>query len=75
MNEGQYGFLESEEAASLLEKHRRYVVEQYLEYGLVMLRRYKEQGKTLDDVIEQAKVVLWYLKNERTVQISEELGL
>ena len=75
MDESQYGFLELEEASSFLEKHRRDVVENYLEYHLVMLQRLREQGKTLDDVIEQMKLILWCMKNERMHKISEEIGL
>jgi hypothetical protein len=74
MEEGTYGNLECVEATSLLEQHRRDVVEQYLEYGIVMLNRFRNQGKTIEDVIESAKLALWYVKNERMQRISEELG-
>jgi len=70
-----YGILEIKEVDPNLEKHRKDVLERYLEYGLVSLQKAKSQGKTLDDVIEQLKTVLWYIKNERMQQINDELGL
>jgi hypothetical protein len=73
--EKTYGILDIREADPKLEKHRKDVLEKYLEYGLVSLREAKEAGKTLDDVINQMKTVLWYVKNERTQQINNELGL
>jgi len=57
------------------EKHRKDVLEKYLEFGLVSLKNLKTQGKTLDDVIEQMKTVLWYVKNERMQQMQNEFGL
>jgi hypothetical protein len=63
------------EADPQLEKHRKDVLEKYLEYGIVSLRKFKEEGKNLDDVIEQMKTVLWYVKNQRMQQIHNELGL
>jgi len=73
--EKTYGILDIREADTQLEKHRKDVLEKYLEYGLVSLRTAKEAGKTLDDVIDQMKTVLWYVKNERMQQINHELGL
>jgi len=70
-----FGILDIREADPQLEKHRKDVLEKYLEFGLVSLGRQREQGKTLDDVIEQMKTVLWYVKNERMQQIQNELGL
>lgn len=75
MEEESYSILDSKEMEAFLEKHRKDVLERYLEFGLVMLRRLRDQGKTLDDVIEQAKCALWYVKNERMQQISDELGV
>jgi hypothetical protein len=46
-----------------------------MEYHLVLLQQLRENGKTLDDVIDQMKTVLWYVKNERMRQINNELGL
>jgi len=70
-----YSILDIREADPQLEKHRKDVLEKYLEYGLVILQKFKDQGKTLDEVIEQMKTVLWYVKNERMQQINSELGL
>jgi hypothetical protein len=70
-----YGILDMREADPQLEKHRKDVLEKYLEYGLVSLQKFKDEGKTLDDVIEHMKTVLWYVKNERMQQIHSELGL
>lgn len=70
-----YGILDIREADPQLEKHRKDVLEKYLEYGIVSLQNTKNQGKTLDDVIEQMKTVLWYVKNERMRQIDNEFGV
>ena len=70
-----YSILDIREADPQLEKHRKDVLEKYLEYGLVILKKFKDQGNTLDDVIEQMKTVLWYVKNERMQQINNEFGL
>jgi hypothetical protein len=70
-----YSILGIREADPMLENHRKDVLEKYLEYGLVVLWRFNEQGKTLEDVIEQTKLVLWYVKNEMMQQINNELGL
>ncbi|MBE3136659.1 MAG: hypothetical protein IMZ43_04590 [Thermoplasmata archaeon] len=70
-----YSILDIREVDPQLERHRKDVLEKYLEYGIVLLRKFRDQGKTLDDVIEQMKTVLWYVKNERMQQINNELGL
>jgi hypothetical protein len=70
-----YGILDIREADPQLEKHRKDVLEKYLEYEIVLLRECNEQGKSLEDVIEQMKTVLWYVKNERMQQIENEFGL
>lgn len=69
-----YDILDVCEADPQLEKHRKDVIEKYLEYEYVSLRNAKEQGKTLDDVIDEMKTVLWLIKNERMQQIHDELG-
>jgi len=69
-----YGILDIHEADPHLEKHRKEVIEKYLEYEFVSLRNAKEQGKTLDDVIDELKNVLWFVKNERMQQMNNELG-
>ena len=70
-----YSILDMREVDPQLEKHRKDVLEKYLEYGLVSMQKVRSQGKNLDDVIEQMKTVLWYVKNERMQQINNELGL
>jgi len=76
MNEKEtYGILDIREADPQLEKHRKDVLEKYLEFGLVSMQRVRDQGKTLDEVIEQMKTVLWYVKNERMQQIQNEFGM
>ncbi|MBN1860458.1 MAG: hypothetical protein JW840_03235 [Candidatus Thermoplasmatota archaeon] len=69
-----YGILDMREVDPVLEKHRKDVVEKYLEYEIVLLQKERVEGKTLDDVIEQMKTILWYVKNERMQQISNEFG-
>jgi hypothetical protein len=70
-----YSILDIREADPQLEKHRKDVIEKYLEYGFMSLRKAKEQGKNLDDVIDEMKTVLWFVKNERMQQVNSELGL
>ena len=70
-----YSILDIREVDPQLEKHRKDVLEKYLEYELVFLKNAQAQGKNLEDVIEQLKTVLWYVKNERMQQINNELGL
>jgi hypothetical protein len=69
-----YSILDVREADPQLEKHRKDVIEKYLEYEFVSLRNAKEQGKTLDDVIDELKTVLWFVKNEKMQQMNNELG-
>jgi len=70
-----YSIFDIREADPQLEKHRKDVLEKYLEYEFVLLKSYNEQGKTLDDVIDQMKTILWFVKNERMQHISNEFGL
>ena len=70
-----YSIFDIKEAEPQLEKHRKDVLEKYLEYEYVLLKSFNDQGKTLDDVIEQMKTILWYVKNERIQHISNEFGL
>ena len=69
-----YGILDTREADPQLEKHRKDVIEKYLEYEFVSLRNAKDQGKTLDDVFDELKTVLWFVKNERMQQMNNEFG-
>jgi hypothetical protein len=76
MNDGKtYSIKDVQESDPRLEKYRKDVLEKYLEYGLVALQKAQSEGKTIEDVIDQAKTVLWYVKNERMQQIQDELGL
>jgi len=70
-----YSIFDIREADPQLEKHRKDVLEKYLEYEFVLLKSFNDSGKTLDDVIDQMKTVLWYVKNERMQHISNEFGL
>ncbi|MCK5260839.1 MAG: hypothetical protein KAJ44_01510 [Thermoplasmatales archaeon] len=70
-----YSIMDFKEADPQLEKHRRDVLEKYIEYELVLMHEFRDQGKTLDDFIEHIKTTLWYVKNQRAQQIKEELGM
>jgi hypothetical protein len=70
-----YGILDIREVDPQLEKHRKDVLEKYLEFELVFMMKLRDQGKNLDDLIDQMKTSLWYVKNERMQQIRSELGL
>ena len=70
-----YSIMDIREADSRLEKHRKDILEKYIEYGIVLMHEFKDQGKSLDDVIEHMKTILWYVKNQRVQQIKEELGM
>lgn len=70
-----YGILDIREVDPQLEKHRKDILEKYLEYGIVSFQKSRDQGKTLDDVIEQMKTILWYVKNERMQKITNEFGI
>jgi len=72
--EETYSILDIREIDPMLEKHRKDVLEKYLEYELVLLHEFKNQGKNLDDLIEYLKTTLWYIKNQRAQQIQNELG-
>ena len=70
-----YSIMDIREADSQLEKHRKDVIEKYIEYELVLMHEFKDQGKSLDDAIEHMKTTLWNIKNQRAEQIKEELGM
>jgi hypothetical protein len=72
--EESYSILDIKEFDPKLEKHRKDVLEKYIEYELVLLHEFKEQGKNLNDLIEYLKTTLWYIKNQRAQQIQNELG-
>jgi hypothetical protein len=71
--EGSYCVMDNKEADPQLEKHRKDVIEKYIEYEIALMQNFKEQGKSLDDYIEHMKTILWNIKNERAKQIKKEL--
>lgn len=73
--EESYSILSIKEADPILEKYRKDVIEKYIEYELVLMHEFKEQGKNLNDVIEHLKTTLWYVKNKRAEKIKNELGV
>ena len=73
--EESYSIMDIKEVDPVLEKYRKDVIEKYIEYEIVLMKEFKEQGKNLDDVIDHLKTTLWYVKNQRAQQIKEELGL
>ena len=73
--EESYSIMDIKEADPLLEKHRKEVIEKYLEYEIVLMHEFRDEGKNLDDVIEHMKITLWYVKNQRAQQIKNEIGL
>ena len=59
MNEKEsYNILDLKEADPILEKHRRDVIEKYMEYEIVLMHEFKEKGKNLDDYLEHIKTTL-----------------
>ena len=73
--EESYSIMDFKEIDPQLEKHRKDVIEKYIEYEIVLMQEFKDQGKNLDDVIEHMKTTLWYVKNQRAQQIKNELGM
>jgi len=73
--EESYSIMDFKEIDPQLEKHRKDVIEKYIEYEIVLMQEFKDQGKSLDDVIEHVKTILWYVKNQRAQQIKNELGM
>ena len=73
--EESYSIVDIKEVDPQLEKHRKDVIEKYIEYEIVLMQEFRDQGRTLDDFIEQMKTALWYVKNQRAQQIKNELGI
>ncbi|UCH71412.1 MAG: hypothetical protein JSW62_03165 [Thermoplasmatales archaeon] len=73
--EESYSIMDIKEVDPILEKYRKEVIEKYLEYEIVLLHEFRDEGKNLDDVIEHMKIALWYVKNQRAEQIKNKLGL
>jgi hypothetical protein len=73
--EESYSIMDIKEVDPILEKYRKDVIEKYLEYEIVLLHEFRDEGKNLDDFIEHMKIALWYVKNQRAKQIKNEIGL
>ena len=73
--EKSYSIMDIKEADPQLEKHRKEVIEKYIEYQIVIMQDFKEQGKSFNDYIEHMKTILWNVKNQRAQQIEKELGI
>ena len=67
--------MEIKEADPKLEKHRKEVIEKYIEYELAIMLDFKEKGKSLSDYIEYLKTILWYIKDQRAHLMNEEFGI
>ena len=76
MNEKEsYSILDFKEADPILEKHRKDVIEKFMEYEIVLMHEFKDKGKNLDDYLEHIKTTLWFVKDQRAHKINEELKL
>jgi len=73
--EKSYGIMDIIEADPQLEKHRKDVIEKYLEYEIALMHDFNEKGKSFGDYIEHIKTTLWYVKDQRAQQIKKELGM
>ena len=67
--------MDIKEADPQLEKHRKEVIEKYIEYEIALMKGFKEQGKSIDVYIDHLKTTLWYIKEQRAQQIKNELGV
>lgn len=74
-DEKSYGILDIKEADPSLEKHRKEVIEKYIEFEIVYMQDFKDQGKSFNDYIDHVKTILWYVKDQRAHQIKKELGV
>ena len=75
IDEETYSIIDIKEADPQLEKHRKEVIEKYIEYEIAFMQDFKEQGKSIDDYIEHMKTTLWYVKDQRAQQMKKELGV
>lgn len=73
--EESYSIMDFKEADPQLEKHRKEVIEKYIEYEITTMQDFQEKGKSLGDYIEHLKTILWYIKDQRAHQIKKELGV
>jgi hypothetical protein len=53
--EESYDILDFKEADPVLKKHRKDVIEKFMEYELVVLHDFKDEGKHLDDYNDYVK--------------------
>jgi len=67
-------FLEDIEENPLLEKYRKQVLMKYIEYNIILVQRYIDERKTLSDLLDFAKDVLWFTKNKQVEEIEQEIG-
>ena len=71
--EKSYSIMDFKEADPILEKHRKEVIEKYIEYEIALIQDFKEEGKNLNDYLEHLKTILWYIKDQRSHSIQKEL--
>lgn len=71
--EESYCIMDIKEADPQLEKHRKEVIEKYIEYEIALMQDFKNQGKSIDDYIDYMKTILWYIKEERAQSIKKDL--
>ncbi|KYK26861.1 hypothetical protein AYK20_08570 [Thermoplasmatales archaeon SG8-52-1] len=70
-----YSIMDIKEADPQLEKHRKEVIEKYIEYEIALMQDFKNQDKSLDDYIDYIKTILWHIKEERAESIKKDLGV
>ena len=58
--EESYCIMDIKEADPQLEKHRKEVIEKYIEYELALMQDFKEKGKSFDYYIDYIKTILWH---------------
>ncbi len=76
MNEKEtVGVMDLKEADSINEQHRMDIIEKFLEYQIILLNKFKDENKTIDEYLEHLKMTLWHIKENRAQQFQNELGL
>ena len=73
--EESFSIMNLKEADPQLEKYRKDVIEQYIEYEIAIMQDFKKQGKSFDDYISHIKTILWYIKDQRAQLIKKDLGM
>ncbi len=71
--EETYCIMDIKEADPKLEKHRKEVIEKYIEYEIALMHYFKNRGKSLEDFIDYMKTILWYIKEVRAELIKKDL--